>query len=163
MNKFVVPAVAAFALVAGSAVAADQQSGQQAGQKAPQAGQHELIGMEVVGQEGEDIGEVSNVLINEQGQVESVILQRGVSLLGIGADAVALPFDQIELPKADPAIASDEQQAKVNMTNEQISELPEFESTRAERDEGEQTQPGATESGSGTTGTTGEPAGQQQR
>lgn len=173
MNKLVVPAVAAFALVAGSAVAADEQrgqqaqpgaqqeqlgaqQGQQAGQTAPKEGQHELIGMEVVGQDGEDIGEVTNVLINNEGQVEAVVLQRGTALLGMGGDDVAVPFDQLELPEADPAIASDEQVAKLKMTDEQFGELPEFESTRAEAQENEgQAQPGATGTQPGGTGTTG--------
>lgn len=171
MNKLVVPAVAAFALVAGSAVAADEQrgqqaqpgaqqeqlgaqQGQQAGQTAPKEGQHELIGMEVVAQDGEEIGEISNVLINDEGQVEAVILQRGTAVLGLGGDDVAVPFDQIELPQADPAIASDEQQAKLKMTEEQFGELPDFESTRAEAQENEgQAQPGATGTQPGTTGT----------
>ncbi len=181
MNKFVVPAVAAFALVAGSAVAADEQrgqqaqpgaqqeqlaaqQGQQAGQTAPQEGQHELIGMEVVAQDGEDIGEITNVLINEQGQVEAVVVQRGTALLGVGGDAVAVAFDQLELPKADPAIASDEQVAKLKMTEEQIGELPDFESTRAEaEDDAGQARPDATGTQPGATGTTGDRPGQQRQ
>ena len=180
MNKFVIPAVAAFALltgsaVTGSAVAADQQP--QAGQQVPQAGQHELIGMEVVGQGGEDLGEIQNVLVDRDGKVQSVIIQHGTAVLGMGGQQVAVPYDRLRLPEAMPGTPSDEQQARIDMTEEQIGELPEFQSEREMRGDRDRTgtqpgtqpgQPGTTGApgATGTTGTTGTPgtdAGQQRR
>ena len=118
MNRFAIPAVAVLALVAGPAAAQQQQ--QDAGQQAPQAGQHELIGMGVVDQDNEEIGEVSNVLISEKGEVEAVILERATGVLGTvglgGEGHVAIPFDRLQLPEARPGTPSDEQNAKIDMT-----------------------------------------------
>lgn len=162
MNKLVIPAVAAFALVTGSAIAADQQrgqatqpGGQQVGQQAPQQGEHELIGMEVVGQNGEEVGEIQNVLVDEQGQVKAVIIQHGAAVLGVGGQQVAVSFDRLELPKADPSIASEEQQAKIDMTEEQLGELPEFESTHEMREDSPGMQPRQPGEYPGATGTPG--------
>ena len=152
MNKFMIPAMAAFALATGSAVAADQQK---VGQQAPQADEHEIIGMEVVGLGGEDLGDIQNVLIDEEGQVKAVIIQHGEAVLGMGGQQVAVPFDQLKLPKADPSIASDEQQATIDMTEEQLGELPEFESTREMRDDSPGMQPRQPGEQPGATGTPG--------
>ncbi|MGZ8409574.1 MAG: PRC-barrel domain-containing protein [Hyphomicrobium sp.] len=140
MNKFAIPAVAAFALMAGSAAAAEQQQ-QGAGQQAPQAGQHELVGMGVVDKDNEEIGEVENVLINSKGQVQAVILDRETGVLGgLGGDgSVAIPFDRLQLPEARPGTPSDEQNAKIDMTEEELGELPEFESTYEETEDASQT------------------------
>lgn len=148
MNRFAIPAVAVLALVAGPAAAQQQQ--QDVGQQAPQAGQHELIGMGVVDQDNEEAGEVTNVLVDEKGQIQAVILERGAGgLMGLGGDGhVAVPFERLQLPEARPDTPSDEQNAKIDMTQEQLGELPEFESTREERGEPDM-QPG----GTGTTGT----------
>lgn len=158
MNKLVIPAVAAFALMAASASAQQQQM--DAGQRAPESGQHELIGMEVVSQGGEELGQIQNVLIDKEGKVEAVILERG-GMLGVGGETVAVKFDRLQLPEADPSIPSDEQQAQIDMTEEQLGELPEFESTRGERggeEPGMHQEPSAQP---GTTGTPGTAPGQQ--
>jgi sporulation protein YlmC with PRC-barrel domain len=162
MNKFAIPAVAAFALIAGSAVAQQQQTQQGAGQQAPQAGQHELIGMGVVDKDNEEIGEISNVLINEKGQVQAVIVDRETGgLMGLGGEGgdVAVPFDRLQLPEARPGTPSDEQNAKIDMTEEELGELPEFESTYGEA---EGTGTTGTGTGTGTTGT-GTQGGQQRQ
>jgi sporulation protein YlmC with PRC-barrel domain len=136
MNKFAIPAVAVFALMAGSAAAAQQQQ-QGAGQQAPQAGEHELIGMGVVDKDNEEIGEVTNVLVDQKGQVQSVIMDRETGVLGsLGGDgSVAIPFEHLQLPEARPGTPSDEQNAKIDMTEEELGELPEFESTYGESEE----------------------------
>lgn len=171
MNKIVIPAVAAFALMAVPAVAAEQQpagkhAGQQAGQHVPQAGEHELIGMGIVDQDNEDVGEIENVLVDGKGQVKAVIMQRGTGAMGLGVlgggDRVAVPFERIKLPEARPGTPSDEQSAKINMTQEELGELPEFESEREGRQQDQR--PGATGTTGtqpGTTGTTGTGSGQQ--
>jgi sporulation protein YlmC with PRC-barrel domain len=165
MNKFAIPAVAAFALIAGSAVAQQQQTQQGAGQQAPQAGQHELIGMGVVDKDNEEIGEISNVLINEKGQVQAVIVDRETGgLMGLGGEGgdVAVPFDRLQLPEARPGTPSDEQNAKIDMTEEELGELPEFESTYGEDEGTGTTGTGTTGTGTGTTGT-GTQGGQQRQ
>lgn len=159
MNKLVIPAVAAFALMAASASAQQQQM--DAGQRAPESGQHELIGMEVVSQGGEELGQIQNVLIDKEGKVEAVILERGGGVLGMGGETVAVKFDRLQLPEADPSIPSDEQQAQIDMTQEQLGELPEFESTRGERGGEEPSMQQEPSAQPGTTGTPGTAPGQQ--
>ena len=178
MNKFVIPAVAAAALLAVPAIAADQrgaaQTGQaaeqmgaaeqEAGQRQPQAGQHELINMQVVGQDGEDVGEIQNVLVDEDGQVKAVIIQHGTAVLGVGGQRVAVPYERLQFPEARPGMTQDERQARIDMTEEQLGELPEYEGyENGMRDgtrDGTQQQPGTTQPGTqpGQPGTT-----QQQR
>jgi sporulation protein YlmC with PRC-barrel domain len=167
MNKLAIPAVAVFALIAGSAVAQQGAPQKGAGQQAPEAGQHELIGMGVVDKDNEEIGELTNVLVDQQGQVKAVIMDRetgGVLGLG-GGGTVAIPFDRLQLPEARPDTPSDEQNAKIEMTEEELGELPEFESTYGE-DEGTGGTGGEPARGTGdtgTTGTTGAQPGQQRQ
>ncbi len=176
MNKFVVPAVAAFALVAGSAVAAEQDrtqatqpggtaaqhqeqraaGGDQATQSAVPAGQHELVGMEVLGQANEEVGEITNVLIDQDGKVHSVVIQRDSGVLGLGGNEVAVPFDKVQLPEGGAGLPADEQRARVDMTDEQLGELPEYESERRDREgRDDAREPAAQPGQTGTTGTTG--------
>jgi hypothetical protein len=148
MNRFVVPTVAALALIAGAAVADQQdqtqagqtqagqtqagQVGAQPGQRAPEAGQHDLMAMEVVDSMGRKVGDIINVLVDEEGQVRAVIIQRGTALLGIGGEEVALPFDRLRLP--DPGTPGTERRASIDMTEEQIAELPAYEGEPEIRD-----------------------------
>jgi hypothetical protein len=177
MHKFAIPAVAAAALLAMPAIAADQPRDQQAqqtqpgaqqqhmqqegvGQRQPQAGEHELINMEVVGQGGEEVGQITNVLVDEQGQVKAVIIEHGTAVLGIGGQKVAVPYERLQLPEARPGMADDERQARIDMTEEQLGELPEYEGhdngmmQRDQRDQpGTQQQPGAQPGQPGQPGT----------
>jgi hypothetical protein len=153
MKRFVVPTVAALALIAGTAVADQQhrtqagqtqagqtqagqtqagQVGAQPGQRAPEAGQHDLMAMEVVDSMGRKVGDIINVLVDEEGQVRAVIIQRGTALLGIGGEEVALPFDRLRLP--DPGTPGTERRASIDMTEEQIAELPAYEGEPEIRD-----------------------------
>lgn len=56
----------------------------------------ELIEAEVVGEDGNEIGDVENVLLDETGQIVSVIAEVG-GFLDIGDTHVAVPFDQVEV------------------------------------------------------------------
>jgi hypothetical protein len=180
MNKFAIPAVAVAALLAVPAIAADQPRDQQAqptaqqqqqmqqegvGQRQPQAGEHELINMQVVDQQGEDLGEIQNVLVDEQGQVKAVIIQHG-AVMGVGGQQVAVPYDRLQMPEARPGMAQDERQARIDMTEEQLGELPEYEGhdngamQRDQRDQPRTQQPGAQPGQPGQPGTQQQP-GQQ--
>jgi sporulation protein YlmC with PRC-barrel domain len=56
----------------------------------------ELIEADVVGEDGEDIGDVENVLLDESGQILSVVAEVG-GFLDIGDTHVAVPFDEVEI------------------------------------------------------------------
>jgi sporulation protein YlmC with PRC-barrel domain len=145
MNRFVIPSVAALAVIAGSAMADQrEQTGhgqtapqpgaaqQDVPQRAPEAGLHDLIAMEVVGQQNRKVGDIINVLVDQEGQVQAVIIQRGTALLGIGGEEVAIPFDWLRF--SEPGMAEVERRVWIDMTEEQIGELPTYEGYREIRD-----------------------------
>lgn len=89
-------------------------------QQAMTGGQNlqELVGQPVYGQNGEQVGEISEVLMSPQGnQVERVVLDRG-GFLGMGEAHIAIDFQDLEVTNNG---------IRVNMTDEQIAEMPEYE------------------------------------
>jgi sporulation protein YlmC with PRC-barrel domain len=55
-----------------------------------------LMDADVVGESGEEIGDVENVLLNQDGKILSVIAEIG-GFLDIGDTHVAVPFDKVEI------------------------------------------------------------------
>lgn len=54
----------------------------------------EMIGVPVIGMDHVGVGKIEDVLVDESGQVQAVIIGVG-GFLGLGEKAVALPFDQL--------------------------------------------------------------------
>lgn len=73
-----------------------------------------LIGREVYGMRGEEVGEIENLLIGPDGRVRAAIIEFG-GFLGIGENEVAVPWDRMN-------VAGD--RVIVNMTEEQIKAEP---------------------------------------
>ena len=73
-----------------------------------------FIGRNVYGTNGEDIGEIQNLLIGTDGRVRAAVIEFG-GFLGIGENEVAVPWDQL-------SISGD--RATVNMTEAQIKAQP---------------------------------------
>jgi sporulation protein YlmC with PRC-barrel domain len=86
-----------------------------------------LIGANVKGAGNEDIGQISDVLLDRQGNVAGVVVGVG-GFLGIGERNVALAWDAIELTMDEDG----EPVARVNVDKETLENAPEFE----ERDDG---------------------------
>jgi putative membrane protein len=63
-----------------------------------------LIGRTVENSNGDNLGEINNVIINEQGNVVAAVIGVG-GFLGIGEKNVAVPFDALEFRTVDPAAA----------------------------------------------------------
>ena len=63
-----------------------------------------LIGRTVENAQGENLGEINNVIINEKGDVVAAIIGVG-GFLGIGEKNVGVPFDALEFRAVDPAEA----------------------------------------------------------
>lgn len=61
-----------------------------------------LIGRTVENAQGENLGEINNVIINQKGAVVAVVIGVG-GFLGIGEKNVGVPFDELEFRTADPA------------------------------------------------------------
>lgn len=89
---------------------------QQTAQMGQGSNLQDLVGSAVYGQNGEQVGEISDVLMNQQGKAERVVIDRG-GFLGIGEKTIAVDMQ-------DLTVAQD--RVQVNMTDQQISELPEW-------------------------------------
>lgn len=103
-----------------------QQQGQDVGQmQDTQAAsatptRQDLMGKSVYGQNGDQIGEVSDVVIStSDDSVERIVIDRG-GFLGIGQTSVALDINDVQITAEG---------IRVNLTDEQVSELPEWEGT----------------------------------
>ncbi len=107
----------------------------------------QLMDKEVYGSAGEQVGEVTDVLIDDQGQPQMVIVEHG-GFLGIGSREVAFEMSQVQL-QGD--------QVQVPATQDQISEMPEWDesqvATRGYTSQRVTTEP-AGQTGSATTTTT---------
>ncbi len=90
-----------------------------------QAGQlitaEELQGMAVVSQEGEEIGEIKNVKIDEQsGEVQFVTISKG-GILGMGGDEIAAPLGAFEFGDEQATLTVD--QSKLENVPQQTAEV----------------------------------------
>lgn len=61
-----------------------------------------LIGRPVENAQGDNLGEINNVIINEKGDVVAVVIGVG-GFLGIGEKNVGVPFDALDFQTVDPA------------------------------------------------------------
>ncbi|KJS43888.1 MAG: hypothetical protein VR70_02170 [Rhodospirillaceae bacterium BRH_c57] len=82
------------------------------------AGAFELIGKDVIGTGGEEVGQINNVLIDAQGQPTHVVLGHG-GWLGMGEKEIALRFDQLQVSR---------EEIRVTMADEQLAAMPEYQS-----------------------------------
>lgn len=86
-----------------------------------QFGLEELMDKDVIGQGGEEIGQVTDVLLDQQGQVRMIVVEHG-GFLGIGSGEVAFDIEQVQL--TDTGV-------QVPVTEEQISEMPQWDEEQA--------------------------------
>ncbi len=82
------------------------------------AGAFELIGKDVIGTGGEEVGQINNVLVDAQGQPTHVVLGHG-GWLGMGEKEIALGFDQLQVSR---------EEIRVTMADEQLANMPEYQS-----------------------------------
>lgn len=81
----------------------------------------QLIGMDVKNQQGEELGEIADLVLDpKEAKIKSVVISSG-GMLGIGAKKVAVPWEQVKP-------ASDEQALVVTMTREELQQAPQWES-----------------------------------
>jgi ElaB/YqjD/DUF883 family membrane-anchored ribosome-binding protein len=77
----------------------------------------EIVGKDVYGADNRNMGEVEDVVMGANGQVDSVLVDVG-GFLGLGARRVAIPISQIQLGQGD--------RLTTTMTEAQAKELPEY-------------------------------------
>jgi predicted outer membrane protein/sporulation protein YlmC with PRC-barrel domain len=86
-----------------------------------------MMGQEVYGADEESIGEISDLVLQEDGETRAAIIDVG-GFLGVGEKSVAIPFEQIEVQQqegADPRLV-------VAMSREELEQAPAFESRTME-------------------------------
>jgi sporulation protein YlmC with PRC-barrel domain len=85
---------------------------------------------EVVNEQGEDLGQVSDLLLQETGDAQALLIDVG-GFLGIGQREVAIPVEQVQVEQVD----EDQIRIIVAMTQEELEQAPEFdrETAMAER------------------------------
>lgn len=117
MHKRMLTSLTLAMLLAGGAAYAQQQPaspGMSSGSMAAAPGQEmtadHLMDMKVMGPQNEKIGEVEDLVINQQsGKVDGVVVSVG-GFLGIGDKDVMLPWDQVKLTQDGLTIQATKQQ-----------------------------------------------------
>jgi sporulation protein YlmC with PRC-barrel domain len=96
---------------------------QRGGATAGDQGLADLVGAEVVGSDGEQVGEIDDIVISMAGanSVRAVIQAGGIA--GIGEKRVALPLGQVSIQRSDDG----EPTVRVTMDGDALQRLPEFE------------------------------------
>lgn len=79
----------------------------------------EIVGRDVYNTQGEELGEVTNVLLDPTAQTPMVVIRSG-GFLGLGGREVALPYD-------DMSIGGDQIVVNTPMTSDQLGEMPQVE------------------------------------
>jgi len=80
-----------------------------------------IQGSDIYDSAEEKIGTISDLVMNETGQAQDVVVDVG-GFLGIGSKSVSLAMDQIDLVQAHEG---DEVRGYIDMTREEIEALPE--------------------------------------
>lgn len=90
-----------------------------------------LIGMNVIGANGEDIGEVGDIIIGPDQGIEAIILDVG-GFLGLGEKPVAVSMDNLMISRADGAW--DWSTIRTQLTEEQLEGQEAYSETRYRED-----------------------------
>jgi sporulation protein YlmC with PRC-barrel domain len=80
-------------------------------------GADEIVGKTVVNQEGEEIGEIDDVVVDTSSDMQLAVIDVG-GFLGIGEKSVAVSFDQLQL--------SDDGRVRSDLTRETLEAQPEY-------------------------------------
>jgi sporulation protein YlmC with PRC-barrel domain len=130
-DSIATPSRIAFAAVLGLALAGPasaqsspggsgtQQAVVASGAGIPLARVSDLVGKTVVGANGQDAGEVRNLLIDRSGNVRGAVIKWG-GFLGVGERQAVVPIEQIRLATGGG------DRARLNMTREQLEALPRY-------------------------------------
>jgi sporulation protein YlmC with PRC-barrel domain len=124
-----------------NAVMTQQQTGEMLAQ--------DIIGTNVRNAQNESIGSVSDLVLDDKGQLKGAVVSVG-GFLGIGDKKVAVPWDQVQVRAASgssgtaagtggTAAASQDPVLMVNMTKDQLKEAPSYKTLAQQRREADRT------------------------
>jgi sporulation protein YlmC with PRC-barrel domain len=83
----------------------------------------EVEGAPVMSRDGEELANVSEVLMTEDGSIESIVANVG-GVLGIGSKPVEVPFDEVTLQTNDE---DGEMSVIIPMSEQELEDMPEYE------------------------------------
>lgn len=83
----------------------------------------ELTGATVYGSDNEEVGDISNIVIADDGMIQQVIVDVG-GFLGLGEKPVALEFADVTIMTQDDG---DDLRVTIMQTEEELEEMPEYE------------------------------------
>jgi sporulation protein YlmC with PRC-barrel domain len=81
----------------------------------------DLMGLNVVGSNNENIGSVSDLLVDEDGNIHAAIVGVG-GFLGIGQKNVAISFETFDIARDE----NGKPEARLTLTKEELESAPEF-------------------------------------
>jgi hypothetical protein len=99
----------------------------------------DLMGLNVVGSNNESIGEVSDFLVDENGNILAAVVGVG-GFLGIGQKDVAISFETLSISRdkdGDPI-------ARLTLTKQELESAPAFKTAEAAKTESRATSPATT-------------------
>jgi sporulation protein YlmC with PRC-barrel domain len=102
-----------------------QQASPQTGGEGVQLQAKSLMGSTVRSQDGKDIGKVSNLMVDKDGKITSVVVTMG-GKLGMGGQDVAVPWDSVQ-------VGRDQQSLVVTMDPSQLPQAPAKQSDRGDK------------------------------
>ena len=83
-------------------------------------------GTDVIGDDNQKIGDVTDILFDKNGKIEAYIVSVG-GFLGIGSKHVALAPSSFQVMPADPSSGTSYDRLKLSMTKEQLQQTASFE------------------------------------
>ena len=90
----------------------------------------DLIGAKVVNNANESIGEINDLLVDENGMVQAAVIGVG-GFLGIGEKDVAVPFKELKVTRQSDG---DIDKVTGNFNKDQLKQAPEFKTVEDQRD-----------------------------
>ncbi|HEV7371987.1 PRC-barrel domain-containing protein [Arenibaculum sp.] len=81
----------------------------------------ELMGMSVVGSDGEELGEIEDVILDaESGEAQQVVIASG-GFLGLGERRIAVEYSELQIEPGADAVQA------MGLTQQSVESMPEFE------------------------------------
>lgn len=68
----------------------------------------QAIGMDVLGADGERIGEIDNLIVGPDGVVRSAVIEIGEGIFGIGGTRLSVPWQEVEFGPGGASVPVDE-------------------------------------------------------
>jgi sporulation protein YlmC with PRC-barrel domain len=85
-----------------------------------------LIGQDLVDQQGNELGSIQDILIDRDGRVAALLIDAG-GVMGIGAETKALEWDRVEVQMGE---GGELDRITTTMSEQELEQLPDFDADR---------------------------------